>query len=74
MNLHILMPVRLGLLKGQKSFMFSRNTKSTVGIGARLIDAVIGRNGNDRNTEAEDMMRAAITAGNATMITGKLIN
>jgi ABC-type branched-subunit amino acid transport system ATPase component len=63
------MPVLRGILKRQKLSMFSRNTKNIADIGERLIDVVIGRNGSGRSTGAEGVMRAAITAGNATMIT-----
>ena len=71
-NPHILMPVLPGISKGQKSSMSSRNTKNIAGIGEKLIDVVIGRNKNDRSTEEAVVMRAAITAGNAAMITDKL--
>ena len=69
LNLHILMPALRGISKRQKSSMSSRNTKSIAGIGERLIDVVIGRNGNDNSTGEECVMPAMITAGVATMIT-----
>ncbi len=69
LNLHILMPVLRGISKRLKSSMFSRNTKSIADIGQSLINAVIGRNGNDNSSGEECVMLAMITAGVATMIT-----
>ncbi len=68
LNLHIL-PVLRGMLKGQKSSMFSRNTRNIADVGQSLINGVIGRNGNDNSTGEECVMHAMITAGVATMIT-----
>ena len=51
--------------------MSSRNTKNIADTGESLIVVVIGMNGKDRSTGEENVMRAAITAGNAIMITDK---
>ena len=69
LNRYILMPVLLGISKRQKSSMFSRNTKSIADIGERLMNGVIGRNGNDNSTGEECVMRAMIIEGVVTMIT-----
>jgi len=71
MNLHIIMPALRGISKGQESSIVSRDTKSTAvtKLGQDVIHGVIGRNGNDRSTGEQVVMRAAITAGAVNMAT-----
>jgi hypothetical protein len=71
MNLHIIMPVLRGISKGQESSMLSRDTRNTAvtEIGLNPIKRVIGRNGTDRNTGEQVVMRTAITAVAVDMAT-----